>query len=141
MTLSGLVDAVLETCLEQPLQELPALAAKCCDDDLKIVRGARQPVDACDHQRPARMDEIEDDPELGTTREGGAVAGLGADHGASCVQNPVTFLIQISASRSPPTRCWRNLPLQCLAGAEGSTCFLQESGFEWLFTAAARHWA
>ena len=51
------------------------------------------------------------------------------------------FLTQISASCSSPTRCRRSLPLQCLTGAEGSTCFLQESGFEWLFTAAARHWA
>ena len=57
---------------------------ECRDDDLKIVHGARQPVDARNHQRLARMDEIEDDPEFGTTREGGAVAGLGADHGASC---------------------------------------------------------
>ena len=57
---------------------------ECCDDDLKIVHGARQPVDARDHQRLVRVDEIEDDPELGTTREGGAVAGLGASCGIEC---------------------------------------------------------
>ena len=48
------------------------------------MHGARQPVDARDHKRFSRMDKIEDDPELGTTDEGGAVAVLGADHGASC---------------------------------------------------------
>ena len=61
-------------------------------------------------------------------------------YGASGKANfgDIGFLTQISASRSLPTRCQRNLPLQCLAGAEGWTCFLQESGFEWLFTAATR---
>ena len=41
-------------------------------------------VDARDHQRFAGMDEIEDGLEFRTSREGGAVAGLGADHGAAC---------------------------------------------------------
>ena len=37
------------------------LVLEYCDDDLKIVHGARQPVDARDHKRLAPMDEIEDD--------------------------------------------------------------------------------
>ena len=41
-------------------------------------------VDARDHQRITRMDEIEDGPQFGTSREGGPAAGLGADHGAAC---------------------------------------------------------
>ena len=40
--------------------KMGALVLECRDDDLKIVHGARQPVDVRDHQRLARMDEIED---------------------------------------------------------------------------------
>ena len=61
-----------------------ALVLEGRDNDLEITHRARQAVDARDHQRLAGMDELEDGPELGVSREGGAVAGLGADHGAAC---------------------------------------------------------
>ena len=61
-----------------------ALVLEGRDNDLEITHRARQTVDARDHQRLAGMDELEDGPELGTSREGSAVAGLGADHGAAC---------------------------------------------------------
>ena len=61
-----------------------ALVLECRDNDREIAHRARQAVDARDHQRLAGMDEIEDGPKFGTSREGGAVAGLGADHGAAC---------------------------------------------------------
>ena len=61
-----------------------ALVLECRDNDLEITHRARQTVDACDHQRLAGMDELEDGPEFGTSREGRAVAGLGAHHGAPC---------------------------------------------------------
>ena len=64
--------------------EMGALVFECRDNDLKITHRARQAVDARDHQRLAGMDELKDGPELGPSREGGAVAGLGADHGAPC---------------------------------------------------------
>ena len=50
--------------------------------NLEIAHRAREAVDARDDQRLAGMDEVEDGPELGPSLEGGAVAGLGADHGA-----------------------------------------------------------
>ena len=60
-----------------------ALVLEGRDDDLKVTHRARQAVDTRDHQRLAGMDEVEDGLEFGPSREGGAVAGLGADHGAA----------------------------------------------------------
>ena len=60
-----------------------ALVLEGRDDDLEITHRARQAIDARDHQRLARMDEIEDSSEFGASGEGGAVAGLGAHHGAA----------------------------------------------------------
>ena len=65
--------------------EMGALVLEGRDDDLEITHRARQAVDARDHQRLVGMDEIEDGPQFGASREGGAVAGLGADHGAACL--------------------------------------------------------
>ena len=74
---------------------------------LEITHRARQAVDARDHQRLAGMDELEDGPELGTSREGGAVAGLGADHGAPCGLKRRRLRIEGSGLRSRPwhSRC------------------------------------
>ena len=60
-----------------------ALVVEGCDGDLEITHRARQAVDARDHQHLAGMDEIENGLQFGPSREGGAVAGLGADHGAA----------------------------------------------------------
>ena len=60
-----------------------ALVLEGCDDELEITHRARQAVDARDHERLAGMDETEDGLQFGTSREGGAAAGLGADHGAA----------------------------------------------------------
>ena len=48
--------------------EMGALVLECRDNGLEITHRARQAVDARDHQRLAGMDEIEDGPELGTSR-------------------------------------------------------------------------
>ena len=53
------------------------------DDDLQIAHRAREAIDTRDDQRLAGMDEIEDGPQFGTSREGGAVASLGPDDGAA----------------------------------------------------------
>ena len=47
-----------------------ALVFECRDNDLEITHRVRQAIDAGDHQRFTGMDEIEDGPELGTSREG-----------------------------------------------------------------------
>ena len=59
-----------------------ALVLEGRDNCLEITHRACQAVDARDHQRLLGMDEVEDGPELGASLEGGAVAGLGTDHGA-----------------------------------------------------------
>ena len=53
------------------------------DDELQITHRAREAVDARDDQRLPRVDEVEDGAQFGPSLEGGAVAGLGADHGAA----------------------------------------------------------
>ena len=60
-----------------------ALVLEGRDDELEITHRAREAVDTRDDQRLAGVDEVEDCLEFGTSREGGAVAGLGADHGAA----------------------------------------------------------
>ena len=89
--------------------EMGALVFECRDDELEITHRARQAVDARDHQCLTGMDEIEDGPKFGTAREGGAVAGLGADHGAACGLKRRHLGIEILIPRSRPwhSRCGR----------------------------------
>ena len=68
------------------------------DDELQIAHRAREAIDTRDDQRLAGVDEVEDGSEFGTSREGGAVAGLGADHGAArglkCRELPIEVLVR-----------------------------------------------
>ena len=64
-------------------REMGALVLECRGDDLEVPERTRQAVDARDHQRLAGMDEGKNRLQLGTSREGGAVAGLGAHHRAA----------------------------------------------------------
>jgi hypothetical protein len=60
-----------------------ALGLEARDDGLQITETARQPVDPRDHQRLARMDEIQDRPELGPPVEAGPALLLRPDHAAA----------------------------------------------------------
>ena len=68
---------------------------RACERNGVLSYRARQAVDAHDHERLAGMDEIEDGLQFGPSREGGAVAGLGADHSAARSLKPRQLGIEV----------------------------------------------